>query len=173
MKQKSKQELFSSVYNDYRHKIYRICYAYIYQKEEVDDLFQEIMVNIWNGLERFRGESTIGTWVYRIAVNSALFYNRKFKRYAEINVKPDLCLVNTLEHHLGEDPHDVVHERLDQLAKAISQLEKQDRLIISLLLEGLSYEEISEVVGITPNYVGVKVNRIKKQLKELIKDEQQ
>lgn len=166
MEQKFKEELFSSIYNDYRQKIYRLCYAFIYLKDDVDDLFQEIIVNIWNSLDRFRGDSDIGTWIYRIAVNTALFHNRKFRNYS--NIKNNFFLVNEIQ---GHDNQDVADARLDNLRKAVSQLQKHDRVIISLLLEGLSYEQIADAAGITPNYVGVKVNRIKKQLKELMKDE--
>lgn len=164
-----KEQLFASIYKDYRDKIYRICYGYIYQKDDVDDLFQEVMTNVWNSLDSFRGESQIGTWVYRVAVNSAIFYNRKFKNYQSAKS-------NLFKEQLGDEPiydtTDPNSDRLNSLAKAISQLEKQDRLIISLVLEGVPYEEIAEIVGITANYVGVKVSRIKNQLKNLLKDEQ-
>ena len=159
---RSKEKLFSEVYETYRHKIYRLCYAYIYQKEEVDDLFQEIMINIWNSLEKFRGESQIGTWAYRVAVNSALLYNRKHKHYTKVHANfTEVFLIDN--ESPGDDHHDI-ERKLNTLAKSISLLEKQDRIIISLILEGLSYEQVSEIVGVTANYVGVKVNRIKKQL---------
>ncbi len=169
MNQKEKEELFSSIYRDYKDKIYRICYAYIYAKQDVDDLFQEIMANIWNGLHTFRGEAQLGTWVYRVAVNSALFYNRKFKSYA--NVKSTFNRVSSPQTEQNPEGTSEFTQRLDSLARAISQLDKQDRVIISLLLEGLTYDDIAEVVGITPNYVGVKVNRIKKQLKAILEHE--
>lgn len=167
MKQKTKEETFRAVYHEYRHKIYRICYAYIYSREAVDDLFQEIMLNIWNSLDSFRGESHMGTWIYRVALNTALSHNRSFK-------KQSLRIAEFSQEALHmplSDPPDDIQTKLDHLAKAISQLDKQDRLIISLVLEELTYEAIAEIVGITPNYVGVKVNRIKKQLKKLMSDE--
>lgn len=166
---KEKEKLFSEVYETFRHRIYRICYAYIYQKEEVEDLFQEIMINIWNSLDRFRGESQMGTWVYRVAVNSAMLYNRnnKFRNKIKSNISE---IYLTSEDSDTED-HRAVEEKLNTLAKCISKLEKQDRIIISLTLEGLSYDQISEITGITTNYVGVKVNRIKKQLFSLFENE--
>ena len=160
---------FSSIFSDYKHKIYRICYAYIYEKNEVDDLFQEIMANIWNNLSTYRGDAQLGTWVYRVAVNSALFYNRKFKSYA--SVKDTFNRINSSQTEQGSEGLSDTTQRLDSLARALSQLDKQDRVVISLLLEGLTYEAIAEVVGITPNYVGVKVNRIKKQLKAILEHE--
>lgn len=166
MELKMKEKLFSEIYTEYKHRIYRICFAYIYQKEDVDDLFQEILANIWNSLDNFRGESQAGTWVYRVAVNSALLYNRQRKSLKRISLhESDFHLMSDdsgLEEQMEKE------KKLTILAKCISQLEKQDRLIISLILEGLSYEKISEIVGIKPNHVGVKVNRIKKQLFTLI-----
>ncbi len=77
MNQKEKEKLFSEIYTSFKAKIHRICNGFIYEKEQVDDLFQEIMINIWNSLERFRGDSQIGTWIYKVAVNTALLYKQK------------------------------------------------------------------------------------------------
>lgn len=166
---KEKEKLFSEVYETFRHRIYRICYAYIYQKEEVEDLFQEIMINIWNSIDRFRGDSQLGTWVYRVAVNSAMLYNRKNKFHGK--VKSDISEVYLTNDDAGSEDHKQTEEKLNTLAKCISKLEKQDRIIISLILEELSYDQISEITGVTSNYVGVKVNRIKKQLFTLFENE--
>jgi len=166
---KEKEKLFSEVYETFRHRIYRICYAYIYQKEEVEDLFQEIMINIWKSLDRFRGDSQLGTWVYRVAVNSAMLYNRNNKFHGK--VKSNISEVYLTTEDSGSDDHREIEEKLNVLAKCISKLKKQDRIIISLILEGLSYDQISEVTGVTSNYVGVKVNRIKKQLFSLFENE--
>ncbi len=77
MKKSDKEELFIQMFNENREKTYRLCYAYLYDKTEIDDLFQEIMINVWNSLGQFRFESKISTWVYRIAVNTALLFNKK------------------------------------------------------------------------------------------------
>lgn len=168
MRIQEKEEMFSSIYKEYRHKIYRISFAYIYEKSEVDDLFQEIMVNIWNSLDTFRGDAQIGTWVYRVSVNTALFFNRKLKTYQ--NTKHIIEDLNLRQDYDDPDEQLVINQKLDRLAKSISLLQKQDRILISLLMEGLSYEAISEIVGISSNYVGVKINRIKKQLKTLLEN---
>jgi RNA polymerase sigma-70 factor (ECF subfamily) len=168
MDQKEKEQHFSEIYFTFKDKIHRICYGYIYEKEQVEDLFQEIMINIWNSLDRFRGDSAIGTWIYRIAVNTALLYNKKTKFYNKHNVP-----VNDFSTEIkAVDPDDYNsrNEELRMLGKCISQLEKNDRLIISLILENLTYEQVSEIIGITPNHVGVKVNRIKRKLMSLIND---
>jgi len=162
-----KEKLFLEVYTDYRLTIYRICYGYIYEKEQVDDLFQEIMLNIWNSMEKFKGDSSIGTWAYRVAVNTALLYNRKTKQYKKVS--REATELNTLVDHSCPEEHKLKETRLNQLGLSISRLERQDRLIISLILEGLTYDQVAEIVGIKANYVGVKVNRIKKQLYEILK----
>ncbi len=156
-----KERLFSDIYKSFRSKIYRICYGYIYEKEQVDDLFQEIMINIWNSIDRFRGESQIGTWIYKVAVNTALIHNKKTKTYQRVKIS--LYESNPADS-IESDDYRIKEEQLNKLALCISKLNKEDRLIITMILEDLSYEQVSEIVGISPNYVGVKVNRIKKRL---------
>lgn len=167
MNKKQKEKLFLEVYQKYRPAIHRICYGYIYEKEQVDDLFQEIMLNIWNSLDKFKGDAKVGTWAYRVAVNTALLYNRKTSRYNK--VKLSMGDGEVAVDYQATEEQKLNELKLNQLGQSISRLEKQDRLIISLILEELTYEQVAEIVGITPNYVGVKVTRIKKQLYELLK----
>ncbi|GAB1472685.1 RNA polymerase sigma factor [Bacteroidota bacterium] len=161
------EKKFLKIYSGYRHAIYRICYGYVYDKELVEDLFQEIMLNIWNSIEKFRGDSSAETWAYRVAVNTALLFNKKIKkeRIVKSVKEPSLSYPDTSDMEAIKEKE----LKLDKLASSISVLEKEERIIITLILEGLTYDQVSEIVGITPNYVGVKVNRIKKQLyKDLI-----
>lgn len=165
MQKNEKETTFSEIYSVYKDRIYRICYGYIYEKEQVDDLFQEIMINIWNSMERFRGYSGIGTWVYKVAVNTALLYNKKNKFYSKLNFSvPEIVIDNEPEDYK------VREEKLRMLAQCISKLNKNDRIIISLILEELTYEQVSEITGITAGNVGVKVNRIKKKLFNMFKE---
>lgn len=161
-KAEEKAALFNGIYNEFKDKIYRLCYGYIYEKQQVNDLFQEIMINIWKSLDKFRGESAMGTWVYKVAVNTALLYNKKTSFYNKRNLivndfNLNISAIETEDYHSKE-------EKLELLAYSISQLDKKDRLIITLILENMTYEQISEIVGITPNHVGVKVNRLKKKI---------
>jgi RNA polymerase sigma-70 factor (ECF subfamily) len=165
MKTSEKEKLFLQLLQENKDKIYRLCYGYLINKSEADDLFQEVMVNIWKNIESFRGQSQISTWVFRITVNSALMYNKKLtKQNIFGNLEMDTL---TAQPHIEED----IDEKLAALHRCIAVLKKQDRLIISLLLEGLSYNEIAEITGITLNYVGVKINRIKQTLEKLMKNE--
>ncbi len=167
MNTRQKEKLFHEIYDKYKPAIHRICFGYIYEKEQADDLFQEIMLNIWNSLEKFKGDARVFTWAYKVAVNTALLYNRKTSQYNKLKSSGEE--ISPLYDSLSADEYEVKEIKLDQLRKSISLLEREDRLIISLILEGLSYDEVAEIVGIKSNYVGVKVSRIKKQLYELLK----
>lgn len=158
-----KEKIFTGVFKENKDKIFRLCYTSLNNKDEVDDLFQEVMINVWRSLESFRNESKISTWIYRITVNTALLFSKRFKtklnRFA--NFEPnELDEKQQYENSFQK----IFDEELKILHYAISKLNKQDRLIIGLFLEDMSYEEISEIVGISANYVGVKINRIKAAL---------
>jgi RNA polymerase sigma-70 factor, ECF subfamily len=155
-----REQLFVRLFEESRAPIRRLCYSYLNSASEVDDLFQEIMTNVWNSLPNFRGEAKLSTWVFRIAVNTALIHRRRRKRSEELPDMPD--------HRLSTQQDLERQEQLEALHRAIAQLGDQDRLIVSLLLEGLGYREIADVTGITVNYVGVKISRIKQALEQLM-----
>ena len=158
-----KEALFTRILNENKDRIYRLCLGYLIDKQDVDDLFQDVMVNIWRGLDSFRGESKASTWVYRIAVNTSLIYNKKTKRKQQLIGHEEM---DNIVDQASENAETKMN--LASLRKSISSLKKQDRLIITLLLEGMSYHEIADITGISINYVGVKINRIKKQLEKMI-----
>ena len=163
------EKSFIEVFKENKDIIFRLCYTSLNNKADVDDLFQEVMINAWRSLDNFRQEAKISTWLYRITVNTALLYNKRFKRKSKrfFNVEP----IELDENHSHEDPFQKSNnEDLRILNKAISKLNKQDRIIIGLFLEDISYEEISEIVGISSNYVGVKINRIKPVLAKLMEE---
>lgn len=154
------EKLFTDIFKENKDIIFRLCYTSLNNKDDVDDLFQEVMINVWRSLENFRHEAKISTWMYRITVNTALLYNKRHKRKSNrfLNLEPS----ELDESHSSTGPFQKNnYEELKILHKAISQLKKQDRIIIGLYLEDTTYEEISEIVGISVNYVGVKINRIK------------
>ena len=155
-----RERQFLELFERNKASIRRLCYGYLNSPSEVDDLFQEIMTNVWHSLPSFRGEAKISTWVYRIAVNTALVYRKKWKHGEEL---PEIVDATPCAHSTLEE-----RERLAALHAAIATLPDQDRLVITLLLEGLSYKEIADVTGITVNYVGVKISRIKDTLEQLI-----
>src|SRR3982750_3116527 len=128
MTRADRERLFQELFAANQSRIQRLCYGYLGPCGEVDDLFQEIMVNVWNSLPAFRGEARASTWLYRIAVNTALIYRRKRRGPEPL---PELCDPACSAHQNLED-----EERLAGLRAAIATLPDQDRVVITLLLEG-------------------------------------
>jgi RNA polymerase sigma-70 factor (ECF subfamily) len=158
-----RERIFEELFERHKAPIQRLCFAYLNAADEVEDLFQEIMSNVWHALPGFRGEAQASTWLYRIAVNTALLYRRKLRKGEPLREVAD--------RSAGAHQNLEERERLDALRRAIAVLPDQDRLIVTLLLEGLSYREIAEVTGLTVNYVGVKLSRIKQAIEQRMTEE--
>ena len=156
---KQQEELFSRLVREHKSTIYTVCYMFSKDEDEVQDLFQETLINMWKGMEGFREESKIGTWIYRVALNTCLTMERKKKR--EIKKVPLQMDVNLFEDG------DANAKQARMLHQRISQLAYVDRAIVMLWLEGMSYDEIGAVVGISAQNVAVKLFRIKEHLKKL------
>ena len=144
--------------------IRRICKVYTDNADDYQDYFQEVVLQLWKAFPSFRGESQASTWVYRVALNVCLsLLKTKKKRVAAVSLEPE---------HWGNIPHEAYdsteEEQLQQLYQAIRQLSEIDRALILLYLEGKKYEEIAQILGISLSNVGVKINRIKKQLNHII-----
>ena len=130
--------------------------------DEVEDLFQEVLVNLWKGFESFEQRANIKTWIYRIALNTCISQDRKKKRRSsEVRM--------TMDINLFEDNDDDTRQ-VDMLHKRISRLQPFDRAIVLLWLENLPYEEIGQIVGITTTNVSVRLHRIREQLKQMSND---
>lgn len=159
------QRRYEDIIRTHKDSIYRVCLGYIYEPDLVEDLFQEVLIALWKSLSTFRGEASLSTFIYRVTVNTAISFNRKRKK----DLRGDL-----LEHipAVYNSPADEItnKEELELLRTCIRRLQEQDRLIITLHLEELSYKEIADIAGISVNYVGVKINRIKATLKQCIQD---
>jgi len=125
---------------------------------EREDLFQEITLQAWNAYKSFRGESKFSTWLYRVALNTAISFFRKEKR------KP--VFQSTVEFPESPEIIDNTEEQIQAMYKAIGTLSKIDKALVMLYLEDYSYDEIGNMLGITANNVAVKMNRIKSKLKE-------
>ena len=138
-------------------KIYKTCLGFTGNSEEAKDLLQEVCINLWLGLEKFRKDATISTWIYRVTVNTCLMYKRKKK-------VPIIALSAIQELPVKEQEEAATDQKVKLLQQFISALPEKERIIIILYLENLSYEEIADVMGISTNYIGVKINRIKKLL---------
>jgi len=163
----NKEQLFNDVYVENKDKIYRICCFYIQDEDERKDLFQEVLTNVWRGLDRFEGRSKISTWVYRIAVNTSMAYFKKQNKENDIK--------NGIEKELSFESHEPSSENeqesIRRLHYAISDLNKLEKAIVSLMLEEVSQKEIAEVMGFSENNIRVKIHRIKNKLKSILKTE--
>ena len=148
---------FARMVRAHKETIYTVCYMFSKDADEVSDLFQEVLINLWNGLEQFRGESKMDTWVYRVSLNTCISWDRK-KKYTTVPL--------TMEINLFEDSDDDTRQ-IQMLYKRIHQLKPFDRAIVLLWLENMSYEEIASIVGITAKNVSVRLYRIKEQLKQM------
>lgn len=159
----------SRIFDDWvsQHKglLFKVVHAYGFTSHDREDLFQEIATQVWNSIPRFRGESAVTTWLYRVALNSALAWSRKERRHRD-----KMQALESDEPALRETPQ-VKDRRLGWLYEQIAQLDHVDRSLTLLLFDGYSYREMAETLGISESYVGVKINRIKTYLKNLTKEE--
>ena len=153
------EEFFNQLVRENKSTIYTVCYMFSQDEDEVNDLFQETLINIWKGIDGFREESKVSTWIYRVALNTCLLQERKKKK--EVQRVPLKMDVNFFEDN------DANASQVRQLHQRIGQLGLVDRAIVMLWLEGMSYEEIGSVMGISAQNVGVKLFRIKEQLKKM------
>lgn len=143
--------------------IHKVCSMYIEYEEDKQDLFQEILIQIWKAYPKFRKESKISTWMYRIALNTAISRFKKEKR------RPEETHLSTKLLQVADTVYNYEYEeKLKVLRQAINQLNKIEKAIMMLYLEDNSHEEIAETIGITQNYVRVKMNRIKNKLKKTL-----
>ena len=139
--------------------LFTVVHAYAFEHADRQDLFQEIVIQVWRSVDTFRGDSSVPTWMYRVALNTAIAWTRKEDRHQRgkraFEGAEGLLTTSTAE---GRDP------RVDWLYRQITQLKDADRSVALLLLDGFSYKEIASIVGITESNVGVKINRIKSAL---------
>ncbi len=146
--------------------LFKVVHAYAFEHADRQDLFQDIVVQIWRSVEAFRGESSVPTWMYRVALNTAIAWTRKEDRHRR--GKQPLEVVDgvlTMSSSNGHDP------RVEWLYRQIAQLKDVDRSVALLLLDGFSYKEIAAIVGISESHVGVKINRIKSALAGKVAEE--
>jgi RNA polymerase sigma-70 factor, ECF subfamily len=146
-------------------KVVRGCAA---SPQDQDDLFQDILLQVWSSIPAFRGEAKETTWIYRVAFNTALAWRRGERRRRE---KHETFLKFDVSPQVQPSDVDALPEQeiIEQLYAAIRQLPKVDASLALMHLDGLSYAEMAEVLGISENYIGVKLNRIRKQLAEQLK----
>lgn len=150
---------FISLLKEHQKIVYKVCNLYMDRHAEREDLFQEITLQAWKAYGTFRGDSKFSTWLYRVALNTAITFFRKDKK------KPAIYSTDIIPEQT-EDAYDPIEEQVKAMYAAIGNLSKIDKAIVMLYLEDYSYIEIGDMMGITANNVAVKMNRIKTKLKE-------
>ena len=157
---KNKNE-FEELVRKNKETIYTVCYMFSKDRDEVADLYQETLINLWKGLPQLKDGGNVKGWVYRVALNTCISLGRKKKSKPTVKLTMDV------------DPFDSSDSRItqvDMLHKRISKLQPFDRAIVLLWLENISYEELGQILGITTPNVSVRLVRIREQLKKMSND---
>jgi RNA polymerase sigma-70 factor (ECF subfamily) len=157
MDESEQKRIFNKWLDDHKGILFKIVRTYAFTPNDQDDLFQEVSLNVWKSIPDFRRESSVSTWIYRVALYSAFVWVRK-----ETN-RPSTLPLASVEHILTRTA-EPVDERLEWLYEQIRQLDLLDRSICLLMLDGFSYKEMAAIVGISQSNVGVKIHRIKNHL---------
>lgn len=145
--------------------VYKVCNMYCKDADDREDLFQEIVLQAWRGAERFRGDSKFSTWLYQIALNAAIsWYRKSQKRTGDVRIDFAAHLSPADDSWQSE----AQEQQYRQMHRAIEQLGKIDKAIVTLYLEDYDYRTIGEMLGITANHVAVKMTRIRATLKSLM-----
>jgi RNA polymerase sigma-70 factor (ECF subfamily) len=153
----NKDTLFKEIFNENSSKIYHLCLGYAGDNDVANDLMQETFIKVWQNLEGFRNQSQLSTWIYRIAVNTCLYYLRVEKR------KSNDPLNSEHIENLADEPSPK-QEQISQLYKSISRLEENERMIITMVLDEVPYSDIAEVFAISEGNLRVRIHRIKQKL---------
>ena len=133
---------------------------YVQRPEDRDDLFQEITLQAWKSYPRFKGNARFSTWLYRVALNTAITHYRKQKRNP-------ITLSDIDGYEIQEAPADPTEAQFQLMYKAIGELSEVDKALVLLYLEDYPYDDIAQMMGITANHVAVKMNRIKSKLQSI------
>lgn len=152
--------VFEEIYELYWQRIFRLCMGYVNDTELAQDLAQETFIIVWQQLPKFRNESSVGTWIFRIASNNCLRQIEKEKKFA----KADLPV------NLEEKKQESMESQIQMLYQYISELPETDRIIISLELEEVKQAEIAHIVGLSESNIRVKIHRIKEKLTQKFKE---
>jgi RNA polymerase sigma-70 factor (ECF subfamily) len=161
LQRREAEKQFEKHIKEHEFLIYKICRIYTSTEADRQDLFQEIVIQLWNAFPKFKGHSKLSTWLYRVAINTAITGLRKKKDF-----------IKSYEHaslptNISDDNNQHIEERLQEMYKAIEQLNKIEKAIVMLYLEDKTYEEMEEILGIGQGNLRVKMNRVKDKLRNM------
>ncbi|WP_423999890.1 RNA polymerase sigma factor [Maribacter sp. IgM3_T14_3] len=154
-----KEAVFTDLIREHQALLFKVTSVYTDNKEDQEDLFQEVVYQLWKYFDSFRNESKITTWMYRIAMNTSITFIKKKKR------RPDSVPVAEVFSIQSDTKDDEFEERLRLLYQHLHHLNTLEKGLIFLLLEGKSYKEIAQITGLSDSNVGTKISRVKKKLK--------
>lgn len=149
---------FEQLVKKHKNTIYTVCFMFSKDSEEVNDLFQEVLIAIWQGLPSFKGQSNIATWIWRISLNTCISCERKKKKNVTVPLSMDVDYF---------EDKDADAQQVRMLYERVHKLKPFDRAIVLLWLEGIPYDEIAAIVGITTSNVATRLFRIREQLKQM------
>jgi RNA polymerase sigma-70 factor (ECF subfamily) len=158
MHEREQALIFDEWLNSHKALLFKVVHAYAFTPADRDDLFQEIVTQIWRSIPAFRRESAVTTWIYRVALYSAIAWSRNERKHQTCRQPND-----GIEHALVVTPR-APNPRLDWLYEQIARLDEIDRSLMLMMLDGFSYREMAATLGISESNVGVKINRIKADL---------
>lgn len=142
--------------------IYKVARSYGRSEEDREDLFQEIVIQLWGAFERYNDQYKLSTWIYRIALNVAISFYRKARR----RIESELPLTESMTEIADKDSQENLNASISLLQQFISELKELDKALMILYLESKNYKEMAEILGITETNVATKISRIKNQLKQ-------
>ena len=149
---------FEQLVKKHKNTIYTVCFMFSKDSEEVNDLFQEVLIAIWQGLPSFKGQSNIATWIWRISLNTCISCERKKKKNVTVPLSMDVDYF---------EDKDADAQQVRMLYERVHKLKPFDPAIVLLWLEGIPYDEIAAIVGITTSNVATRLFRIREQLKQM------
>ena len=155
---KTLETAFAQMVKEHKNTIYTVCFMFSKDSDEANDLFQEVLINLWQGFASFEGKSKIDTWIWRVSFNTCISQEWKTKRTSAIPLTMGIDLFNDKDDDT---------KQVKMLYDRIHRLKPFDRAIVLLWLEGMPYDEIAAIVGITTKNVSVRLYRIKEELKQM------
>ncbi|MDB5232565.1 MAG: polymerase sigma factor [Chitinophagaceae bacterium] len=150
---------FLQLLNEHQKIIHKVCHMYAPADAAKEDLFQEVTLQAWKAFNSFKGNSKFSTWLYRVALNTAITFYRKSKR------NPETVLTESIPD-TEEENNQTQEEQLQAMYLAIAELSDIDKALVMLYLDDYNYQEMGDILGISANNVGVKINRLKTKLKQ-------
>jgi len=157
MTKNTQEHIFKQWISEFKPLLFKIVRVYADKIEDENDLFQEIVIQIWKSVLNFKEQSSVHTWIYRVALNTAIKWSTRNKKQNHLELTEDILLLSPTEKE---------NSNLEWLYNEISKLDTVDKSLTLLMLDGFSYKEMANILGISTSNVGVKINRIKSHLQE-------